>query len=145
MKTLPNGITIFNATPHVVRFWSEGWEKPVEVETDEIVSASVEEEVVKVMDFPPAIDNMNQRDLEQGTERITYVRTVFGPTAEGAEIISRAAEGADLIIVGSIIAAQAYPGRVVAMTPAPGYERVPPAEKRMNPHKFTVFGVRDGE
>lgn len=44
-----------------------------------------------------------------------------------------------LRIVGSIIAAQAYPGEVVAMTPAPGYERVAPAEKRMNPHKFTIF------
>ena len=42
-------------------------------------------------------------------------------------------------IVGSIIAAQAYPGRVVAMTPAPGYERVAPAEKRMSTEKFTVF------
>jgi len=41
--------------------------------------------------------------------------------------------------VGSIIAAQAYPGQVVAMTPTPGYERVPPAEKRMNPDKFNIF------
>jgi hypothetical protein len=43
------------------------------------------------------------------------------------------------VVVGSIIAAQAYPGLVVAMTPAPGYERKPPTEKRMRPDKFTVF------
>lgn len=41
--------------------------------------------------------------------------------------------------VGSIIAAQAYPGQVVAMTPAPGFERVPPAEKLMSCEKFTTF------
>lgn len=44
-----------------------------------------------------------------------------------------------LRIVGSIIAAQSYRGEVVAMTPAPGYERVSPAQKRMNPHKFTIY------
>jgi hypothetical protein len=43
------------------------------------------------------------------------------------------------IIVGSIIAAQAFPGRVYATIPAPGFERVPPAEKRMRDDKFLVF------
>jgi len=28
---------------------------------------------------------------------------------------------------------------VVAMTPAPGFERVPPADKRVNCDKFTTF------
>jgi hypothetical protein len=49
------------------------------------------------------------------------------------------AENPDAVIVGSIIAAQAFPGRVMAMIPAPGFERVPPAEKRMRPDKFTTF------
>ena len=31
------------------------------------------------------------------------------------------------------------PGRVLAMVPAPGFERVPPAEKRMRDDKFTTF------
>jgi hypothetical protein len=44
-----------------------------------------------------------------------------------------------LIIVGSIIAAEAYPGEVVAMCPVPGYERVAPSEKRMRCDKFTIF------
>ena len=48
-------------------------------------------------------------------------------------------ENPDAIIIGSIIAAQAFPGRVLAMVPAPGFERVPPAEKRMRDDKFTVF------
>jgi hypothetical protein len=43
------------------------------------------------------------------------------------------------MIVGSIIAAQAYPGSIKAMIPCEGYERVPPTEKRMRPDKFTVY------
>ena len=133
MKTLPNGLTVFNSTPHVIRFWREGWTEPIEVETDEIISAKVVEAFVSDLQLTGV-----QMD-DPYTERVDFVRTVFKPTNEGEEVIFRAkAAGAD-VIVGSIIAAQAYPADVVAMTPAPGYERVPPAVKRMNPDKFTVF------
>ena len=68
------------------------------------------------------------------------MRTKFTGNDEGRAIIAAMkAANPDAVIVGSIIAAQAYPGEVVAMTPLPGYERVAPAEKRMNPHKFTTF------
>lgn len=43
------------------------------------------------------------------------------------------------IVVGSIIAAQAYPGDVCAMIPAEGFERVPPEQKKMRPDKFTIY------
>ena len=62
-----------------------------------------------------------------------------GPASEEALTkIERENPGA--VIVGSIIAAQAFPGRVLAMIPVPGFERVPPAEKRMRDDKFTTFG-----
>ena len=75
-----------------------------------------------------------------------FVTTVFVGTPEGKEII-RDIEGtyretgcADrLVIVGSIIASQAYPGKVVGLCPVPGFERVTPSEKRMRCDKFTVF------
>jgi hypothetical protein len=41
MKTLPNGLTVFNATPHSIRFWDQTWEAPVEVEPDEVINAVV--------------------------------------------------------------------------------------------------------
>ena len=44
-----------------------------------------------------------------------------------------------LRIVGSMLAAQAYPERVVGMCPVQGFERVAPAEKRMRCDKFTTF------
>jgi len=129
METLPNGITVFNATPHVIRFWREDWDEPVEVAPDTVINARIAE--VESFAFLPS-----GKGREQG---ITVVGTLFEPVTGGHEIADRAyAHGAD-VVIGSIIAAQAFPGRVYAMTPAKGYERVPPAEKRMNPDKFTVF------
>lgn len=43
------------------------------------------------------------------------------------------------IIIGSIVAAQAYPGKVYGMCPVPGYERVAPADKLMRVDKFTRY------
>ena len=86
-----------------------------------IVSAKAQEEVVSV---------------ENG---VTYIITTFIPVRD--ENYNRAFEAHKngAIVVGSIIAAQAFPKTVVAMTPVPGYERVPSNQKRMNPDKFTVF------
>lgn len=125
MKTLPNGLTICNATPHVIRFWNKDWDEPVEVESDGIVSANITEEIVNDKNYP----------------NIVLTKIKFDTNHEGDHFIEEAWEmGAD-VIVGSIIAAQAYPKQILAMTPAPGYERVPPNEKRMNPDKFTIFGL----
>jgi hypothetical protein len=140
MRKLPNGIMVFNATPHPITFWDEGWEEPVVVEPDERIDASIEEEIVEVRDIPPNLPSTAPFvDLIQGTTRITFVRPRFVGTPEGERIAREALEEGANVVVGSIIAAQAYPGLVVAMTPAPGYERKPPTEKRMRPDKFTVF------
>jgi len=127
MKTLPNGVKVFNATPHPIAFWDEKWDEVVMVSSDAVLSAKVEERVSST--FTPS-----------GGSIVTLVKTQFVPLGESAEhLIEEAYEmGAD-VIVGSIIAAKVYPG-VVAMVPCEGYERVPPAEKRMRPDKFTVFG-----
>lgn len=126
MKTLPNGLTIFNATPHPIRFWAERWDEPITVEPDEPINATLTEELVDT-------------DVTELQHEIQFVRTRPVGNAEGRHIAEQALRnGADLV-VGSIIAAQAYPGLVVAMVPAPGFERVPPEEKRMRPDKFTTF------
>lgn len=125
MKRLPNGITIFNATPHVIRFWDEAWSEPVEVESDCVINAAVSESGVA--------------DEWAETLGVEFVTPTFSPTEEGRTIVTEAyRQGADTV-VGSIIAAKAYRGDVVAMIPAEGYERRPPAEKRMRPDKFTTF------
>jgi len=68
------------------------------------------------------------------------VRTRFEADPASAKELDRLErENPGAVIVGSIIAAQAFPGRVFAMVPVPGFERVPPAEKRMRDDKFTTF------
>ena len=43
-----------------------------------------------------------------------------------------------LRIVGSFIAMNAYSGVICGMVPLKGFERVPPEQKRMDPHKFNI-------
>lgn len=43
-----------------------------------------------------------------------------------------------LRIVGSFIAMNAYPGVICGMVPLKEFERVPPDQKRMDPHKFNI-------
>ena len=119
-----NEKAIVNTTPHPIAFDVNGEKVLVPCDENCILNAKAVEE--------PVGDDL--------------VRTGFVGTDDGEALIksieesleSYASEGR-LRIVGSIIAAQAYQGRVVAMTPAKGYERVAPAEKRMNPSKFTTF------
>ena len=77
-----------------------------------------------------------ERSHPSGAE---LVRTRFVTDPDNDRELARLeAENPGSIIVGSIIAAQAYPGRALALVPVPGFERVPPAEKRMRDDKFTI-------
>lgn len=121
--TFGNNVAIINTTPHSVTI-QDADGTPITVPNSVILNAKAEEKQVS--------------DL--------FVKTVFVPTEEGKAIISEIKKTfksqigtGTLVIVGSMIAAQAYPEDVVAMTPVPGYERVKPAEKRMRCDKFTTF------
>ena len=81
-------------------------------------------------------------DTPAGTHAtgITLVRTRIEPEPEALVALARLeAENPGALIVGSLIAAQGFPGRVVALIAAPGFERKPPHEKRMLDYKFTTF------
>lgn len=68
------------------------------------------------------------------------VRVRFVANRDAIEAINRLeSQNPGAIIVGSMFAAQAFPGRVFAVIAAPGFERRPSAEKRMRPDKFTTF------
>lgn len=129
MKVLPNGVKIFNSTPHPITFWREDWDEQVVVESDGVINA-VRKEVPAGCYQPVASPDW---------ENAWFVKTVFEKNEAGMETIRRAREAGAEVIIGSIIAAQAYPGDVAAMIPAPGYERVAPDQKRMRPDKFTLF------
>lgn len=115
---------VVNTTPHPICF----------LKGEEVITIPSDE---KFLLNAKVVENQIGADL---------VTSAFVGSKEGKEIITQLQNWAkenfpnyDLRIVGSIIAAQAYPEEVVGMTPAPGYERVAPAEKRMSLDKFTVF------
>jgi hypothetical protein len=114
---------IVNVTPHPINFRTEAGEEFEIAPSGVIVNAMAVEE-----------------SAGQHGCGAKLVRVRFVPDAASTEAVDRLErENPGCIIVGSMIAAQGFPGRVVAMVATPGYERRPPAEKRMRPDKFTVF------
>ncbi len=116
-----NGERVLNCTPHTITF-RDG-------DTDVVVEPCGAKVNARAVETPVA----------QHGEAV-FVKTVFQQTDEGcAELAEIINAEPTVIIVGSIISAQAYPGQVLAMTPAVGFERVPPEQKRMSTSKFTIF------
>ena len=115
-----NGVSVINVTPHPIRF--QDGDELVEVEpSGVIINARIEERVVK-----------------EGVPML--VTSTFKPDKDSEEALSKIEkEHPGVLVVGSVIAAQAFPGRVVGMVPVEGFERVPPEEKRMRSDKFTIF------
>lgn len=125
-----NGIVIANTTPH------------------NITMQDTDGELVTVENNPDKLINASTTQVYWDG---IYTEPKFEPTAEGAAIIAEikkdfaeqygttGATGKILVIIGSIIAAQAYPEEVAAMLPVPGYERVAPNEKRMRCDQFTMY------
>lgn len=123
VKMLANGVRVINCTPHKVTFiYPEGVEEAVEP-CGATLKANANEKVSDVIG------------------PVTFVKTVFSPSPEGQaelDLIMKEVRE-NLIIIGSLISAQAWPGLVAAMVSAPGFERVTPIEKRMDPAKFNIF------
>ena len=122
MATTIDGVQIVNATPHEIRFLSANGETvTVEKCGKTLVARPVE--------------------TAAGTYGAALlVRTVFEASAVGAaELDELEAAHPGAVIVGSIISAQAFPGRVFSLVPVPGTERSAPADKVYQPTKFNVF------
>lgn len=119
-----NGIKYLNVTPHALNFGSGVGETPefeFIVKPSGMVLHAVAVEVVH----------------SERPDGVRLVQTAWQPSDEDLQIAIDGMVAEGVIVVGSAIAAQAYRG-VCVVTPATGYERRPPAEKRMNPRKFTI-------
>ncbi|OHB14910.1 MAG: hypothetical protein A2605_02285 [Candidatus Zambryskibacteria bacterium RIFOXYD1_FULL_39_35] len=116
-------MTIINVTPHSIRMQNAAGE---------------------VYEVPPCGTPINAKAMEvaEGKHRsgAELVKVVFTADTANTEALNKLEmENPDAVIVGSMFAAQAFPGRVVAMIAAAGFERVPPDQKRMRDDKFTTF------
>lgn len=125
-----NRVVVVNTTPHPITIQDMNGNL-LSVPTSELLNA-------KPVEVP-----YGEGDL--------FVTTEFIGSPEGEQLISdihtEFVETQDsndtLVIVGSIIAAQAYPGQVAGMVPVPGFERVAPDQKRMRCDKFTMYPVKE--
>lgn len=119
--TFSLGLRIANCTPHSVRF--QDGETVVTVEPcGSTLLATPVEEISGQSVAPP----------------VTLVKTVFQPSGDGYAELAEI-ESSNVCAIGSIISAQAYPGRVWSLVPVPGFERKPPAEKLYHSDKFNIF------
>ena len=133
-----NGITVVNASPNTLRFMDSITKELVIIEPvkDLILNTSVYE----VVDVNPSSSNI----LEQGDDSATIPKlmayNIIG-SAYGESKIRCIEEfaGDDAIIIGSLCAVQAYPGKVLG--PSVLYEDrfLAPDKQRMSDTRFLTF------
>lgn len=123
----PNDVVVVNTTPHAITFDVDG--AAVSIQSSVPVGAQTGGLLI------------NAKVQEEPAGKHT-VRSVFVPDEKAFDTIDAikavfpdAYQNGDLMIVGSIIAANTYHD-VVGMCPIPGAERQPPALKRMSYTKF---------
>ena len=69
-----------------------------------------------------------------------FQRTSFDADADTMDVLKAfKTANPDVVVIGSLIAAQAYPGLVVAMVAHPDFARVAPADKKMLIDTYTVY------
>ena len=121
--TLVNGEVIYNVTSHELNIWDESVSQLHTVLSDGVVNAKPESRVIAEK------------------ENYTLVEMSYYPTIEGVELIKRIQrECPRSIIVGSVIAAQAYPGQVFAPSPVKYSRKF--SDKRygaIHSNRFTSF------
>lgn len=126
-RDLPNSVRVLNCTPHPLVF----------------VDTRYFGEPITVM---PCGATLKAKVMESSVGRYfqsgaVFVTPAFAPTEEGLRELEEIEKSLpfDVLIVGSIISAQAYPGRVVAAVTSMGDERKPPEKKTVTIEKFTIF------
>ena len=108
-----------------------------------------------IIDIEPSGINVSAKPVEEyykNENGIEFVTLEFVPNEENNRELKQLENKIDktldddYIIIGSIIAAQAFPERVHAMIPVPTFERVSRDKKLVRSDKFTVYPKhREGE
>jgi hypothetical protein len=118
---LPNGVKVWNCTPHPLVFWFEREKVEVEVPSHEVVSA------------------MPVTELHCETDSATFNKVSYHSTYEGRCTIEKLRSIApDALLIGSVLAAQGYPGEVVASVKTHS-NRHDKSSKLVRPNVFTIF------
>jgi len=120
---LPNGTVIYNVTPHPLYFQDGDSDTVHEAETDVVVNASVK----------------TRDEVERPGIKMVSVR--YEETRSGREIINAIKEkDPEALIVGSVVAAQAYPGDVISPIPSKqGRGSIDRRKRPVRSDRFTIF------
>lgn len=126
---LPSGTVIFNATPHPLNFYDLKEEKVTLARPDAVINTRPVEQV------------------EGEWNEVTFVKVTYSPEEKGLKLIDNIRlEYPDIIIVGSVLAAMAYPGEVVASIPLKGSSdrlRSKTSSRRVCSDRFTIFNSNE--
>jgi hypothetical protein len=119
-----NGKTFVNVTPYPISFMIN--ESPKKPKT--ILPSGIK---IHVLREEPAV-------YEKDGAKFCNLQFV-GTRGGNAILAEIKKQYPDAIIIGSLMAAQAYPGDIVALCPAEGYERVAASERLYRVDRFIVF------
>lgn len=118
------GVKVVNTTPHAINM----------VTPDLTVQVAVPASGVLINAKPIAVP------VDSGIVGVQFQRTSFDADADTMDVLKAfKAQHPDVVVIGSLIAAQAYPGLVVAMVAHPDFARVAPADKKMLIDTYTVY------
>lgn len=125
-----NGVVIVNTTPHAISVQDMDG-NVIKVPTSIVLNAKAVEVPYDTTELFVSTSFKGDRD---GINTIMNIETEYSNLYPD--------DNYTLVIVGSIIAAHAYPGLVASMVPVPGFERVAPEQKRMRCDKFTMYPAK---
>lgn len=78
--------------------------------------------------------------VDSGIVGVKYQKTQFIPDVNTLRTLKDfKSQYPDVVVIGSLIAAQAYPGLVAAMVAHPDYMRVAPQDKKMLIDTYTIY------
>lgn len=119
---LPNGLVVYNLTKHDIPFEDEKTGQVVVVPSDGVLNAEIQSDIVE----------------KHSTHFLAYNN--FYPNSEGKYLIAGIRkECPEAIIVGSMVAAQAYPEDVVAQIPTTSSRQSPNRPYTARCNRFTTF------
>lgn len=118
------GVKVVNTTPHAIRLTDDDLALDISVQpSGALINAKAD-----------------TAEVHSSIDGVCYQMTKFIADKDTVKVLKEfKLQHPDVVIIGSLIAAQAYPGLVVAMVAHPTLMRVPPQEKRMLYNRFTVY------
>lgn len=119
-----NGVKVVNTTPHPINMVSMDLSTQVVVPTSGmLVNAKA-----------------TAQPVDSGIVGVKFQKTTFIPDTDTLDVLRQFKDmHPDVVVIGSLIGAQAYPGLVVGMVAHPDFVRVPPSDKKMLIDTYTVY------